>query len=95
MTDHQDRLRPIISMLLAFASVMFILTPVFNANSSHFNWGFGAMMFLVLPLFYITPVALIIQGFKFKKTGPTIQELMIYLLTLVLWLGILWFFSQS
>ena len=86
MVDKEKhKLRSILNILLAFAVIFFLLTPVFEVNGSHFGWGFAVLMLVGLPLMLITPIFLGLQIYQFKKKAPNTVEILITISTFLLW----------
>ena len=63
--------------------IFFLLTPVFLNNSAHFNWGFGFLMLIVLPLLYLIPILLLVELIKQTLKGSDLKINLYLLLSVI------------
>ena len=46
---------------MGISIIVFLMVPIFLKNSAHFDYGFGILMIVVFPLYFIFPFVLICE----------------------------------
>ena len=47
--------------------ILFLMIPIFDSNSAHFDWGFTLLMLVVLPLIVVMPMLLTYDIYSLYK----------------------------